>query len=151
MATRFVFIFFLLTFCYNYSKSQDTTYNKTKFNTIGHYPSDFIREIGDGLVLYFGNYSDSVRTGEWIYFYPDGKILAKGKYRNNKKYGLWFYYSIQGGERKIKWTESATIREEYSFEENNVQLIDVATPGPEQTIYKNGMPVIKRHTHYHFR
>lgn len=131
--------------------AQDTTYNKTKFNTIGHYPSGFVRGIGDGPILYFGNFSDTIRMGEWIYFYPDGKILAKGKYKNNKKSGMWTYFSIQGGERKIKWKKSATLREEFIFEENNVQLIDIATPGLGQTTYKNGIPVIKKYRHVHFR
>lgn len=118
----------------------DTIFQKTNYNTIGHYPSTFVRGAGENEILYFGNTEDSAKTGEWVYFYPDGKILAKGKYKNGKKFGVWCYYSARGEVLKIKWKKTATIKEEIRFNGDKVEIIDIATPGANQTVYRNGKP-----------
>jgi antitoxin component YwqK of YwqJK toxin-antitoxin module len=93
----FIMIFLLMSLMLS-AQQVDTVYHKKHFNFIRYYPSGSARvldypEGNDRKVLCFGNYTDSLMNGEWIYFYPTGMVLARGNYKNGLKRGKWRYYS----------------------------------------------------------
>ena len=80
-----------------FSQKLDTVFYKTYYSYIGFYPSESARmlsneNLSENKILCFGNYTDSLKNGPWIYFYPNGKVLAKGKYKNGFKTGKWKYF-----------------------------------------------------------
>lgn len=47
--------------------------------------------------------SDSLKTGDWIFYKPDGTILAKGKFVTGIAKGKWIYKDYDGTRRTYKW------------------------------------------------
>ena len=64
----------------------------------------FVDYYNNGRIKTLGNYNDTIKTGDWIYFTRKGDKLAFGLYQDNHKIGNWTYYDKKNVYR-IKWTE----------------------------------------------
>jgi uncharacterized protein len=70
-----------------------------------------------------GNYTNAIRTGEWVFYFPNGKIEQKGKYdTRGRPEGLWQWYydngtllreeNYQNGRREgllTEWSDSGKV------------------------------------------
>ncbi|MES2514458.1 MAG: hypothetical protein V4580_09945 [Bacteroidota bacterium] len=107
----------------------DTVYHKKHFNFVRYYPSGSARildypEGSESKVLCFGNYTDSLMNGEWIYFYPTGTVLAHGKYKEGFKRGKWKYYS-SAVEEIVIYKKGVIVTDMIAFDtEGYPQVID---------------------------
>lgn len=86
--------------------------------------------------------TDSIRTGNWYFFYPSGKLLAYGKYENGLKKGTWTYYSNKGTGTKVNWNKTSFATSKIIFDDKNDPVICDIT-GNNLELF-NGKP---RNTH----
>jgi len=84
------FIFFWIPVGAQNKKQIKKLYNDTSYYSIGKIKS-------------IGNYSDSLRQGQWKFYKPDGTILAIGNFKQGVAKGKWIYYDYDGVERIYKW------------------------------------------------
>ena len=92
MRTTF-FLLFSLIFCDCFSQ-KDTTINGRHYNTVMYYPYFDYKcndTVKNHFVIGIGNMEDSLKTGEWTYYFGNGNILAQGKYKHGYKKGRWSY------------------------------------------------------------
>ncbi len=83
--------------CDLFSQSLNILYTHKKYNYKKYYYSESPRmnakELADeNNIFCYGNYSDILKNGNWIYFYPSGKPFAIGKYKDGYKTGKWKYF-----------------------------------------------------------
>ncbi len=50
----------------------------------------------DGTLLSEGDYSDGLKTGEWLGYFPNGQVASRGFYAAGEPDGSWTYYHPNG-------------------------------------------------------
>ena len=77
-------------------------YDEEKKETILYLDEHMRKCIG------IGNYTNSIKNGEWIYYYPNEiVVLAKGQYLNGSRSGSWFFFKEDGSvNREAKYINS---------------------------------------------
>jgi antitoxin component YwqK of YwqJK toxin-antitoxin module len=99
----------------------------------------YVEYYKNGTIKTLGNYSDTIKTGDWIYFTKNGKKLAYGQYKDNHKFGVWTYHNKKNI-YKIKWTEKNKPNESFEYDKKgNLIIIDMVFSSPCFHIYTNGL------------
>lgn len=105
-------------------------------------------QTNPGQPMEIKNWKDSIKEGEWIWFYEDGKIRQKttykedklsgeflvffsdgkthisGFYKNNVRDGLWEYFNEDGSSKiKIEYKDGKIVNED-EFEKAQTKLIN---------------------------
>jgi len=73
----------------------DTVVNRHHYNYSDYYSNGKIKSLG--------NYSDSLRTGQWLFYQPNGTILAKGKFISGIAKNKWIYNDYNGKRNSYNW------------------------------------------------
>ena len=148
------FFFIIIVFSNNlFSQKQDTLYHKQLYNYIEYYPIESLRMIGnetnyENKILFFGNKKDSLKNGEWIYFYPNGKVLAKGKFKNGLKKGKWKYY-FSDSPTEVIFSKKSYVKDKISFDKTDwPKVIDVIKSGDGYFTLENGRPSYICRSHF---
>ncbi|MBR1769489.1 MAG: hypothetical protein IJ748_03435 [Bacteroidales bacterium] len=90
------------------------------------------RYYSDGKLRSKGPYADSVRTGEWKFFFDNGKIFAKADFSDKREGRMWQVYK-ESGEQLIDKTDKI-ISMSFSPEET---LVDVTLQrGGKEVFYR---------------
>ncbi len=109
----------------------DTVIDRKHYTYISYYDN--------GKIMSLGNYKDTLKTGDWIYFTRKTEKLAFGKYQNDSKYGDWTYFN-NNKIYKIKWSEKQKPGEKFEFDKKgNLIIIDIVYAAPCFHYYRNGM------------
>jgi len=94
--TRWTITFFLTILASTVTYGQaDTVVSRNKYNYVDYY--------FNGKIKSFGNLTDSLKTGNWIFYKPDGSILAKGRFVYGIAKGKWIYHDYDGKQRTYNW------------------------------------------------
>ncbi|MES2780157.1 MAG: hypothetical protein V4651_09710 [Bacteroidota bacterium] len=100
----------------------------------------FAEYYANGKLKALGNYTDTMKTGDWIYFTCKGLRLAYGKYKDNYKYGNWTYQHSKNV-YKVKWTDNNRPNEKFEYDKKgNLIIIDIIYVRPCLHYYRNGFP-----------
>lgn len=129
-----LFSFLLLTIISFGQHRQDTVVNKDHYNFIDYYPNGHLKILG--------NYQDTIKHGQWVYFKLDGQKLAVGQYKIGHKIKV-VYYPNDSVPIKYKWRKNNTPYEHFENDSiGNIVIIDRIFIRPCMWTFKNGHPIM---------
>ena len=126
----FIFIFFSTTFLFG-QPNADTTIDRKHYNFVDYYPNGKLRILG--------NYADTLKVGNWIYYRLKKEMIsAYGQYENSCPVGKWVYIN---GENTIKviWDKKKPPAEKIEYTKKGEIIIkDYIYSTPCIQVYING-------------
>jgi antitoxin component YwqK of YwqJK toxin-antitoxin module len=142
--TFILIIVFCASFVNLFSQSLIISYDHKEYNFKKYYYSESARmgakELEDeNKILCYGNYNDTLKSGNWIYFYPSGKPFGIGKYKNGFKIGKWKYFYANS-------IETRTYLKKHQVKDN-IFIDQYGKPEMTDTIHYEGEIVIKHIGH----